>query len=110
MWSGITCAADTPSASASSRRGSPSAIAGWAISRASWPPPMTASVGARCEPVEDTTGAYRRAARAWRPAGAGSAHDGAGRGLEAQAASAVRGDQGGVAGVVVELATQPAEV
>ena len=45
-WSGITCAALTPGASASSRSGIPSAAAGSAIIRASWPPPMTATVGA----------------------------------------------------------------
>ena len=45
-WSGITWAADTPGASASSRSGMPSAAAGSAIIRASWPPPMTATTGA----------------------------------------------------------------
>src|SRR5690349_19346941 len=42
----MTCAAETPSASASSRSGIPSAAAGSASIRASWPPPMTATVGA----------------------------------------------------------------
>ena len=46
-WSGMTWAAETPSASASSRSGIPIAAAGSASMRASCPPPITATVGAR---------------------------------------------------------------
>src|SRR5688572_18869413 len=68
---------------------------------------MTASVGARWDPVEDTCGAYATA----RPLpGEGSGSDGARGGLEPQAAAAVRGDQGGPARVVAELAAQPAQM
>ena len=49
-------AAETPGASASSRRGRPRAAAGSASIRASCPPPMTATVGA-------LTGRWRRARR-----------------------------------------------
>src|SRR5690349_6546861 len=101
----MTCAAETPSASASSRSGRPSAIAGCAIIRASWPPPMTASVGA------DTRTGYRpppgrRAARA-RRAGSGDRDRPE---LEPQALAADRRDQVRMPAVVADLAADPAQV
>src|SRR5687768_16300068 len=89
-------------------------MAGWAIIRASWPPPMTASVGARCEPVEDTTGAYATgpAVVAAVPSSVPpvlAGHCVGGR-LEAEPAAAVGGDERGLARVVPELAAQPPQV
>src|SRR5689334_59813 len=101
----MTCAAETPSASASRRNGRPSAIAGCAIIRASWPPPMTASVGA------DTRTGYRRGRRRG-PARCAvrRSEDGDGAELETEPLAAHGGDQVRVAAVVADLAADPAQV
>src|ERR1041384_2906402 len=84
----MTWAAETPSASASIRRGMPIAAAGSAIIRASWPPPITARVGASTP--ETLRGVVL--------------------GLEPQSLAADGGDQAWVPAVVAELAAYPAEV
>ena len=92
-WSGITWAAETPSASASSRSGMPSAAAGSAIIRASWPPPMTARVGCGLgHAVSVVSGSTALSVL----------------GLEPQPLPADRGDQPRVPAVVAELAAHPA--
>src|SRR3954452_2376010 len=115
VWSGITWAAETPGASASSRSGMPSAAAGSGIIRASWPPPTTATrgaVGAAGSPgltrrtvVARGCGSDRGRLR--RAYGVGVARR---LGLEAQAVTAHRGDQLRLAGVVAELAADPAQM
>src|SRR6476620_10077929 len=90
----MTCAAETPSPSASRRSGRPSAMSGCAIIRASCPPPMTARVGAGWD---TRASVVKRSAR-------GVA------GLEAQPLAADRGDQLRPPAVVTELAAHPPEV
>src|SRR4051794_22858454 len=115
VWSGITWAAETPGASASSRSGMPRAAAGSASIRASWPPPTTATRGA--VGAAGSAGLTRRSVVA-RGRGSdrgclGGAHGAriARRlGLEPEPVAAHRGDQAGLAGVVAELAADPAEV
>src|SRR5690606_21772129 len=99
--------------------GTPSAIAGWAIIRASWPPPITAMRGERS--VAGTTGTLCQARprdvlrqdgrpSAGAQASAGVGHPGRLVRLESEPAAPDRGDQLRPAGVVAELAAHPAEV
>src|SRR3954451_20698338 len=114
VWAGITWAAETPGASASSRSGMPSAAAGSGIIRASGPPPTTATrgaVGAAGSPGLTRRSVGARGPRSdrgplGRPYGVGVARR---LGLEPVAVATDRGDQAGLARVVAELAADPAE-
>src|SRR5262249_29727460 len=121
----MTWAAETPGASARSRRGMPSAAAGSAIIRASWPPPTTATTGpdpcGTSYDVRDSPGLTRRSVgaavsrgsggtslrRRRRAQGVGGARS---LGLEPEAVAPDGGDQRGLARVVTQLAADPTEV